>query len=84
MLDVAGQDADDFFEDIGHSAEARKEMKKYEIGRYKLDEAAIAAQAQKAKTKANEGKSSFPIIPVILVILLAVGYGYYQTYILGK
>jgi hypothetical protein len=34
MLDVAGQHADEFFEDIGHSREAREELKKYLIGSY--------------------------------------------------
>lgn len=36
MLEVAGQDATNMFEDIGHSTDARAEMKKYEIGLLKV------------------------------------------------
>lgn len=36
MLEVAGQDATNMFEDIGHSSDAREEMKKYEIGLLKV------------------------------------------------
>merc|ERR1719343_1462246 len=32
MLDVAGQNADEFFEDIGHSNDAREELKKHLLG----------------------------------------------------
>ncbi|RFU24454.1 hypothetical protein B7463_g11886, partial [Scytalidium lignicola] len=33
LLDLAGQDATEAFEDIGHSAEARKELKELEVGK---------------------------------------------------
>lgn len=36
MLEVAGEDATNMFEDIGHSTDARSEMKKYEIGLLKV------------------------------------------------
>lgn len=36
MLEVAGQDATNMFEDIGHSTDARTEMKKYQIGLLKV------------------------------------------------
>lgn len=36
MMEVAGQDATNMFEDIGHSTDARAEMKKYEIGLLKV------------------------------------------------
>lgn len=38
MLEVAGQDATNMFEDIGHSTDARTEMKKYQIGVLKVNE----------------------------------------------
>lgn len=37
MLEVAGQDATNMFEDIGHSSDARTEMKKYQIGVLKVN-----------------------------------------------
>ena len=36
MLEFAGKSADDMFEDIGHSSEARNTMKKYLIGKLKV------------------------------------------------
>lgn len=36
MMEVAGQDATNMFEDIGHSTDARTEMKKFEIGLLKV------------------------------------------------
>ena len=51
MLDVSGQNADEFFEDIGHSNEARKELKKYYIGDFKMDEKALEALRIAAEKK---------------------------------
>lgn len=73
MLDVAGQDADEFFEDIGHSKEARKELAKYEIGKFKLDEATkakLAAEAE-AKAKKSAAGSGLPL-PASLIALVAI------------
>ena len=35
-MEVAGEDATNMFEDIGHSSDAREEMKKFEIGHLKV------------------------------------------------
>ena len=37
IMEFAGKDADDMFEDIGHSSEARTMMKKYLKGDLKVD-----------------------------------------------
>jgi cytochrome b involved in lipid metabolism len=79
MLDVAGQDADEFFEDIGHSNDARAELKKHYIGDYKIDEAALAkmkADAEKAAALKNNSSST---LLMVLVALLAIAFGYYKT-----
>ena len=57
MLDVSGQNADEFFEDIGHSGEARKEMENYLIGTYKMTEAEIAKMKSDAEKKKIEQNS---------------------------
>ena len=78
MLDVAGQDADEFFEDIGHSKDAREELKKYLIGDYKLDEATLKKMRDEAVTReASSGGGSSMIM--ILVLLLAIAFGFYKT-----
>lgn len=77
MLDVAGQDADEFFEDIGHSKEARNELKKFYIGDFKLDEAAIAALKAAAEKKKLESKSGAGFMVVVLVAIVAILFGVY-------
>lgn len=76
MLDVAGQDADEFFEDIGHSKEAREELKKYLIGDFKIDEATLAKMKADAEAKAKQGGSN--MIVVVLIAIIAMYYAYTQ------
>uniref|UniRef100_A0A7S1E0H8 Cytochrome b5 heme-binding domain-containing protein n=1 Tax=Thalassionema nitzschioides TaxID=33649 RepID=A0A7S1E0H8_9STRA len=80
MLDVAGQDADEFFEDIGHSADAREELKRHLIGDLLMDDATKAkmkADAEKALKK-KEGSLS-PVLMIVLVAILAIGAKYYMS-----
>ena len=78
MLDVGGQDADEFFEDIGHSNDAREELEKHLIGTLKLDEEEKKRRAA-AAAKAAEGGGGGANVVLILAVLLAVGFGYYKT-----
>lgn len=73
MLDVAGQNADEFFEDIGHSKEARSELTKYLIGTYKMTAAEKAAMEAAAEAKSKSG-SSMGIIMLVALIAIAVAY----------
>ena len=79
MLDVAGQDADEFFEDIGHSNDARKELTKHYIGEYKIDPAVLAKMKADAEKAAAASSSSGNTLLIIIVALLAIAYGYYKT-----
>ncbi|CAI5739825.1 unnamed protein product [Peronospora destructor] len=54
MVDVAGQDATDEFEDIGHSKGARSQLKEFEIGKIKGD----TKQQASTKTSASGSTSS--------------------------
>ena len=79
MLDVSGQDADEFFEDIGHSNDAREELAKHCIGVLKLDEAELDRRRLEAeRKKAGGGGGSMGLIAVIGVVV-AVGYFYYKN-----
>mmetsp|Transcript_133893 Transcript_133893/g.189221 ORF Transcript_133893/g.189221 Transcript_133893/m.189221 type:complete len:133 (-) Transcript_133893:168-566(-) len=77
MLDVAGQNADEFFEDIGHSKEAREELAKYLIGTFKLDEATLAKMKADAERRAGQGNQS-SMLMIIVVVLIAVYVAYTQ------
>jgi cytochrome b involved in lipid metabolism len=79
MLDVAGQDADEFFEDIGHSKEARAELKNYLVGNFKIDAATLAKMKADAEAKAQQKNSGTGIMLIVLMALFAIAYGYYQT-----
>lgn len=75
MLDVAGQDADEFFEDIGHSKEAREELAKHYIGEFHMDEetkAKLAAQAEASKNAAQ--KTPVGVIVVVFLFVAALAY----------
>mmetsp|Transcript_55637 Transcript_55637/g.62140 ORF Transcript_55637/g.62140 Transcript_55637/m.62140 type:complete len:138 (-) Transcript_55637:201-614(-) len=78
MLDVSGQNADEFFEDIGHSGDARRELKKYLIGTYKLSEEEIEKMKKEAEKKAQQNGS--PMLIIILVAMIAIIYAYTQNY----
>ncbi|CAM9441075.1 unnamed protein product [Scytosiphon promiscuus] len=81
MMEVAGQDATNMFEDIGHSTDARTEMKKFEIGLLKLtdeEKAKIAEEAaRKAERASRQGGGLNPF--AVLLLLLAISMGYYYS-----
>ena len=79
MLDVSGQNANEFFEDIGHSQEARNELEKYLIGTYKMSEEEIEKLRIDEENRANKGGSS-PIL-ILLVVIVAIIYAYIQDLI---
>ena len=78
MLDVSGQNADEFFEDIGHSNEARTELKKYLIGTYKMSEEEIEKLRIAEELRAQQGGNS-PIM-IILIAVIAIALAYSQGY----
>ena len=79
LLDVAGQDADEFFEDIGHSADARKELGNYLIGTLKITEEELARRKAEAEAKSKQAAAGSPNLLIIIVALLAIAFGYYKT-----
>ncbi len=52
LLESAGGDATEAFEDIGHSEDAREMLKEYDIGEYKAPE---GGSAKKEEKKTEEG-----------------------------
>ncbi len=78
ILDVSGKDADEFFEDIGHSNDAREELAKHCIGVLKLSDAEIEKRRLEAeKRKAGAGGGGIGPVAAI-VALAAIGYFYYK------
>merc|ERR1712127_830307 len=74
LMDVAGKDADEFFEDIGHSSDARAELAKHLIGDLKVsaeEKAAIMKEAEERAAKKGDGANYV----FILVLLIAIAAG---------
>lgn len=85
MLDVSGQDADEFFEDIGHSNDAREELAKHQVGVLKLTAAEIEQRRLDAeKKKAGGGGGGGMGAIAVVVAAVAAGYYYYKTNIDGE
>mmetsp|Transcript_20183 Transcript_20183/g.29754 ORF Transcript_20183/g.29754 Transcript_20183/m.29754 type:complete len:133 (+) Transcript_20183:178-576(+) len=78
LLDVGGQDADEFFEDIGHSKDARDELAKHQVGMLKLDAAEVQRRADAAKAAADKGAGGMNFM-VVFMVLLAIFAAYYKT-----
>mmetsp|Transcript_33753 Transcript_33753/g.34389 ORF Transcript_33753/g.34389 Transcript_33753/m.34389 type:complete len:133 (+) Transcript_33753:55-453(+) len=79
MLEFAGKDADDMFEDIGHSSEARSVMSKYLVGSLKEDP--NAKSKKKAAVAAAEIKSGGGLSPMaVVLLLLAIAAGIIFSY----
>jgi len=78
LIDVAGQDADEFFEDIGHSPDARDALKGLIVGRLKIDEVEIARRRAEAEAALLKGEGGASMV-VIVIAILAVVIGLYMT-----
>ena len=79
MLDLAGKDADEFFEDIGHSNDARAELKKHLIGVLKLSDADLAKLKEQAEAAAKKKDSTSPnLLLFVLAVLVAIAIAYYK------
>ncbi|KAK1749100.1 cytochrome b5 heme-binding domain-containing protein [Skeletonema marinoi] len=74
MLDVGGKDADEFFEDIGHSNDAREELAKHVVGVLKLTEEEKEKRRLAAEKKSGADSGGMSMIAVLVA---AAGIGYY-------
>ncbi|UNI22588.1 hypothetical protein JDV02_008463 [Purpureocillium takamizusanense] len=82
MLDVAGQDATEAFEDVGHSDEARETLERLLVGTLKRQPGDPAPKANIAAPAASSNKSDNTGLGIglyaILLIGGVIGYGAFQ------
>lgn len=82
ILEFAGKNADEMFEDIGHSNEARAKMKEFFIGKLKADPSAASASKAPKKTSADVKSKQGGLNPLaILLLLVAIAVGIYFSQI---
>ncbi|XP_018318601.1 cytochrome b5 [Agrilus planipennis] len=82
LLEQAGKDASEAFEDVGHSTDARELMTKYRIGEI-VESERKPVQAKKAqwhddsdKSKSDSSMRSW-LLPVILGVVATLIYRFY-------
>ena len=73
LLDRAGKDATEDFEDVGHSNQARKELDNFEVGELPPSERVAAGKS----SEGGGGGMAMVVLPV-LVVVAAAGY-YFAT-----
>ncbi|RPA74904.1 cytochrome b5 [Ascobolus immersus RN42] len=81
MLDVAGDDATEAFEDVGHSDEARDILKKYKVGILKReagDPKPKVAPPRPSNAAAGAGTDVGVFAYAFFFIAAVVAYGAYQ------
>ncbi len=78
IMDFAGKDADDMFEDIGHSTGARDKLKSLLIGELKYDPTKVKAKAAKAEVELKSRSGLNPLAVIALLVAIAVGIYFTQ------
>ena len=73
LMDRAGQDATEDFEDVGHSKDARQQLEKFEVGELPPGEQKAEKSADEAGASAGGG-TMMMLLPVIGLVAAA---GYY-------
>jgi len=85
LLDMAGKDATDAFEDVGHSDEAREILATLLKGKLErrlgdpVPSVKEAAGQVKSAVQQQSSGATYPIIFIIAVIVAFVGYKFYQS-----
>jgi len=81
LLEQAGKDGTEAFEDVGHSTDARELMKKYKIGelveedRTETEEKKLTWQPEKEEKNQSSWKSW--LVPIALGIAATIVYRYF-------
>ncbi|XP_041584395.1 cytochrome b5 type B-like [Vulpes lagopus] len=81
LLEQAGADASESFEDVGHSSDAREMLKRYYVGDVHPDDLKPESGSKDDPSKDATCKScwSYWILPIIGAIVLGFLYRYYTS-----
>ncbi|XP_064242602.1 cytochrome b5 [Passer domesticus] len=80
LLEQAGRDATESFEDVGHSTDAREMLKQYYIG--EVHPSDREKEASKNPSRTSSGQTSFWstwLIPILGALVLGLMYRYYMA-----
>ncbi|XP_075795898.1 cytochrome b5 type B [Pelodiscus sinensis] len=76
LLEQAGRDATESFEDVGHSTDAREMLSQYLIGEVHPCDRKHEGSKDPSTTTASQ--SSFWLIPIVGALVLGLMYRYYM------
>lgn len=81
LIEQAGKDATENFEDVGHSNDARDMMKKYKIGELVAHERTKVAQKSEptwsSDTQNEESSMKSWIVPLVLCLFATLFYKFF-------
>ncbi|XP_063266768.1 cytochrome b5 [Prinia subflava] len=80
LLEQAGRDATESFEDVGHSTDAREMLKQYYIGEVHPNDR--EKEGSKKPSRTSSGQTSFWstwLIPIVGALVLGLMYRYYMV-----
>uniref|UniRef100_A0A8D2NJM6 Cytochrome b5 type B n=1 Tax=Zosterops lateralis melanops TaxID=1220523 RepID=A0A8D2NJM6_ZOSLA len=80
LLEQAGKDATESFEDVGHSTDAREMLKQYYIGEVHPNDR--GKEGSKKPSRTSSGQTSFWstwLIPIFGALVLGLMYRYYMV-----
>ncbi|XP_059713591.1 cytochrome b5 type B isoform X2 [Haemorhous mexicanus] len=80
LLEQAGRDATESFEDVGHSTDAREMLKQYYIGEVHPNDR--EKEGSKNPSRTSSGQTSFWstwLIPIFGALVLGLMYRYYMA-----
>ncbi|XP_051552049.1 cytochrome b5-like [Myxocyprinus asiaticus] len=78
LLEQAGTDATESFEDVGHSTDAREMLQQYYIGELQVDDRKKESEEVYITTSRESRSWSTWLIPAIAAALMGIMYRYYM------
>lgn len=80
LLEQAGADATESFEDVGHSTDAREMLEQYLVGELHMDDRRKETKKVTDVTNSGDSSSSWTtwLIPAIAAVVVGVMYRYYM------
>lgn len=82
LLEQAGKEATEAFEDVGHSTDAREMMKKFKVGELiesERKQVPVKKEPDWSTEQSNENSLKSWIVPLILGLLATIIYRFYFT-----
>ncbi|XP_029983481.1 cytochrome b5-like [Sphaeramia orbicularis] len=78
LLEQAGADATESFEDVGHSTDAREMLQQYYVGELHMDDRKKASAKEENVTNSGESSSYTTwLIPAVVAAVIGIIYRYF-------